>query len=137
MRCYSVYYFEVLSIFFFLLVLNALFSPMLGGCLVLFGMLFLVTIVVIIFSLNFIWLMLAGIVVYIGLFITKYLRWRRLPDFNQYVTSYSQTRIEGGVCCYNCGSDKIVHHGLFYQRSNNRYYVCSMCGSTLFRFRVL
>lgn len=131
------YNFELLSAFLFFLVIGAIFSPFLSGCVVLLFILFMFGAIVVFFSLNFIWFVIAGSILYLISFISKYRRWHKLPIFAQYVSLHPNCEVGDSVCCYNCGSSNTQHHGLFSKKGRLRYYVCSACGTNLFRFKVL
>lgn len=131
------YYFEILSTFLFLMLIGAIFSPIFYGC---FGMLLvfmLLSMFIVFFSLNFIWFLLAGVVIYTVGGIVKWWKWQKLLDVNEYLQQHPECRLNVGVACHKCGSDKLTSHGIIYHRSKWRFYVCSSCGSTLFRFKVL
>ncbi len=131
------YYFELMSTFLFLLLFGALFSPVLGGCFIIFLIFFLLTGFVVFFSLNFVWFLLAGIIIYAGGFAIKFWRWHQLPDINDYLNTYPNCKLPVGVACHKCGSDKLLNQGLLQNKSKWRFYVCNSCGSMLFRFKVL
>jgi len=131
------YNIELLSAFLFFLVVGAIFSPFLGGCLVLLFILFVLGAIVVFFSLNFVWFILAGFVLYSVSFISKYFKWHKLPIFAEYVALHPNCEVGDNVCCYNCGSDKTSHRGLFSKKGKLRYYTCQVCGTLLFRFKVL
>jgi hypothetical protein len=132
-----VYYIELISVFLFFLIFGAIFSPFLGGCLVLLFMLFILGSFILFFSLNFIWFIVAGIILYLIGFVTKFYRWYKLPDYNEYVRLHPECKLDSRVSCSRCDSDKTVHNGLFNKQSKLRYYVCATCGALLFRFKVL
>jgi len=132
----GMYFIEVFATFLFFLFLGALISPFLGGCLVFFIILFVMALLVVLFSLNFIWLVAFGLFLYVAGYVNKIIRYRKIPELSQYsmthpVNSYSD------VTCYKCGSSQITNKGLFTVNSKYRYYVCSQCGTTLYRFKVL
>lgn len=131
------YYFEVILTFLFFIVLGTLFSPFLGGCLVLILTFFILGLVIVFFSLNFVWFLAAGLVIYVYGIIRKYIKWYKLPEISQYLTEHPECKLEVGVACYRCGSEHIEHNGLFSKKSKLRFYTCCQCGSTLFRFKVL
>ncbi len=131
------YYVEVMSIFLFFLFLGAIFSPFLGGCFVLLLILFILGAFVVFFSLNFVWFLAAGVILYLAGFIIKFYKWYKLPDYNSYINLHPETKMDNAVCCYNCGSDTVVHNGIFNRSGKLRYYVCQVCRSSLFRFKVL
>lgn len=131
------YYIELLSVFFFFLIFGTIFSPFLGGCLVISLVLFILGAIVVFFSLNFIWFLVAGLIIYTMGFIVKLYNWLKLPDYNGYVNRHPECKSDDSLCCYSCGSEKITTHGLLYNQSKLRYYLCNVCGTTLFRFKVL
>ncbi|HLX54023.1 MAG TPA: hypothetical protein VKR58_08775 [Aquella sp.] len=131
------YFIELFSVFLFFLIFGAIFSPFLGGCLVLLLMLFILGAFIVFFSLNFIWFIVAGLILYLIGFITKFYRWYHLPDYNEYINRHPQCKLDNAVSCFKCGSDKTIHNGLFNRQGKLRYYICATCGTTLFRFRVL
>jgi hypothetical protein len=132
-----VYYIELISVFLFFLFFGAIFSPFLGGCLVLFLVLLVLGSFIVFFSLNFVWFLAAGLILYLAGFAAKFYRWHKLPDYNNYINTHPECKQENLISCYNCGSEKIKHNGLFNKQSKLRYYVCLTCGTTLFRFKVL
>lgn len=131
------YYIELMSIFLFFLIFGAIFSPFLGGCLVLFIILFILGAFIVFFSLNFAWFLVAGVILYVAGFAMKFYKWYKLPDYNEYINRHPECKMENVISCYSCGSDKTVHAGLFNKQSKLRYYICQTCGTTLFRFKVL
>lgn len=131
------YYIELVSVFLFFLLFGALFSPFLGGCLILFAVLFILGSLIVFFSLNFVWFIAAALIIYLIGFITKFYRWYKLPEYTTYVALHPQCKQENGVACYRCGSDKTIHQGLLNRQSRFRYYVCAVCRNALFRFKVL
>lgn len=131
------YFIEVISTFLLFLFIGAFFSPLLGGC---FSVMLVFTILVgliIFFSLNFVWFLAVGGVIYILGFLHKYLRYRKLLDINQYLSAHPECKLDVGVACYKCRSSNLTNRGLFGNRSRLRYYTCAQCGTTLFRFKVL
>ena len=131
------YFFEIISIILLFLFVGAFFSPLIGGC---FSILVILTIlvgIVIFFSLNFLWFFAIGIAFYFIAFLKKYLKYRKLPIITEYLFKYPSCKLDEGVACYSCQSSKLVNRGLFYQTSKIRYYTCGICGTNLFRFRVL
>jgi hypothetical protein len=131
------YNLELISAFLVLLVFGMIFSPFVGGCLVLSFILFILGSLVVLFSLNFVWILSAGILFYLLNFAIKYIKWTRLPDFSAYVMKHPNCNTPDGVSCYNCGSERIKHNGIYNHNSRLRYHVCSNCGTILFRFKVL
>ncbi len=131
------YYFELMSTFLFLLLIGAFFTPVLGGCFVIFLVLFILSGFLIFFSVNFVWFLSAGLIIYACGFVAKFWRWQKLPDVNEYLAQHPGCKLPVGVACYKCGSDKLLNQGLFNNRNKWRFYVCNSCGSTLFRFKVL
>jgi hypothetical protein len=130
-------YLALLGLFLLFLLLGPLFFPVLSGCLTLFFFLFVFGLVIIFFSLNLIWFVIAALVIYCFGIGFKYFKWHKLLDYNQYVMQYPQCKLAQGVCCYSCGSDKTINQGLFNTRSSLRFYLCQTCGTLLFRFKVL
>ncbi len=131
------YFLEVFAVLFFFLLMGAFFSPIIGGCLgviIIFGIL---TAFFIFFSINFLWFVAAGVIIYLIGFIRRFINWRKLPEVNQYLSLHPQCKLDMGVSCYNCGSSQLTHHGLLHKSSKLRFYTCSDCGTTLFRFKVL
>lgn len=131
------YYFEMLSLFVFFMLCISLFTPFFGGCLILSIFFLLFGGLVIFFSLNFIWFLAGGILIYGYLLLHKLLKWRRLPDINQYLHDHPECKLAVGVCCYKCHVAQLNNVGLFHQGSKRRFYLCGNCGTTLFRFKVL
>ena len=119
------------------MLLGPLFFPFFGGCLAIFFTLFMFGLIIIFFSLNLIWFVIAALCIYCFGIGFKYFKWRKLPDYNQYIMRYPQCKLTNGVSCYNCGSDKTINQGLFNARGRLRFYVCQACGALLFRFKVI
>jgi hypothetical protein len=131
------YYLELLFSFIALMVFGMIFSPFFGGCLGAVIILLLLVGFIIFFSLNFIWFLLAGGILYACGALIKYWRWYKLPQLQEYLSLHPECKLAVGVSCCNCNSQQISHHGLFHQTSKTRFYSCDQCGSVLFRFRVL
>jgi len=131
------YFLEIFSIFLLFMFVGLIFSPVLGGCFALLIVLLIFSGVIIFFSLNFIWFLLAGLIFYAISFGIKYYRWYKLPEVNAYLEENPQCRLEQGISCKYCNSTDIHHHGLFNRKSRSRFYVCSSCGHTLYRFNIL
>lgn len=131
------HYFEMMSTFMILLLIGAFFSPIFGGCFAIFLMFFILSGMVVFLSVNFVWILAIGLVVYAFGFVMRFWRWFKLPDVNQYLHDHPECKLSVGVSCHNCGSDKLNNNGLFHNSSKWRFYVCSHCGTTLFRFNVL
>lgn len=131
------YFVELVSVFLFFLLVGAIFTPFLGGCFILFLVLLILGAVVVFFSLNFVWFILAGVLFYLAGFVIKLYKWYQLPDYNAYATKHPGCKKDDVICCYSCGSDKTIHKGLLNHKSKLRYYACSLCGAILFRFKVL
>lgn len=130
-------FFELSGFFLLLLLLAGLFFPFMGGCFIIFLSLIIFSSILVFFSLNLVWFVIAGVILYGIGYITKYFKWLKLPEFNQYILDHPQCKLPNTVACYNCGADKITHHGLLFKRSKLRYYICTICGTSLFRFKVL
>ena len=131
------YFFEVFTTFLLFLFIGAFFSPLIGGC---FGVVVVFTLLVafiVFFSLNFVWFLAAGLLIYAFGFVNKLLRWSKLPEINEYLLAHPESKLDAGAACYSCGSAKLVNRGLFKRTGRLRYYTCGQCGSTLFRFKVL
>jgi|APCry1669190731_1035312.scaffolds.fasta_scaffold75423_1 hypothetical protein len=131
------YFGEVFATFLLFLFIGAFFSPLIGGC---FGVIIVFTILVgliVFFSLNFVWFLLAGIVIYASSFVIKLIRWSKLPEVNEYLHAHPNSKLEVGVACHNCGSSNLNNQGLISKTGKLRYYTCSSCGTTMFRFKVL
>ena len=131
------YFGEVFATFLLFLFIGAFFSPLIGGC---FGVVIIFSLLVgliIFFSLNFVWFLLAGVVIYASSFIYKFIRWSKLPDVNEYLHAHPNSRLEVGVACHNCGSTNLINQGLIKATGKLRYYTCGSCGTTMFRFKVL
>ncbi|MFN7094460.1 MAG: hypothetical protein ACK4M7_03765 [Burkholderiales bacterium] len=131
------YLFEFISVFALFMVLAAFFTPMFGGCFVLLLVFLFLGGLIVFFSLNLVWFLAIGLVIYGYGFIAKYVKWRKLPDLNQYIAAHPECRLTVGVSCSKCGSNKLTHFGLFHKASKWRFYNCNQCGSMLFRFKVL
>ncbi|MFN8770074.1 MAG: hypothetical protein ACK5Z5_01660 [Neisseriaceae bacterium] len=131
------YYLEILGTIILFMFLGLFFSPFVGGC---FGLLFILLIlsgVIVFFSINFIWFLLLGLILYSFGWIIKYYRWHKLPTLDKYLENSPHSKLVSGIACCNCNSDSIINYGLLSQNSRFRYYVCKSCGHTLYRFTVL
>jgi hypothetical protein len=116
-----------------------LFNPFFGGCLGLIIFLLILSGIVVFVSVNFVWIILIGLIFYAISALVKYYRWHQLPDFTTYVTKHPQCKVDssGGASCCACGSTQSMHNGLFGHKSKWRFYICTQCGTLLFRFKVL
>ncbi len=131
------YFFEVFATFLLFLFIGAFFSPLIGGC---FGVVVVFTLLValvVFFSLNFIWFLAAGLLIYAFGFVNKFIRWSKLPEINEFLVAHPDSKLDVGVACHQCGSAQLINNGLFKKSGVLRYYTCGQCGSTLFRFKVL
>ena len=131
------YYLEILGTLVLFMFLGLFFSPIFGGCLGLIIILMLFGGFIVFFSINFIWFLLAGLVFYSCGWVIKYYRWLKLPDMPEYLRDNPQCKLEHGVACKHCNSSNIEHQGLYNQNSCLRFYTCTSCGHTLYRFNVL
>ena len=131
------YYMDFVVAVILFMILGLFFSPLIGGCFLLLLIFALLGGLLVFFSVNFIWFLLAGLVIYLSRIVVKYLRWQRLPDINQYLAKNPDCKLNVGVACYKCNSESLSNQGLFHQRGKWRFYTCSQCGSVLFRFVVL
>ena len=131
------YFFEVFSAFLFFLIIGAFFSPLIGGCLSVVIVFSILTAIIIFFSVNFLWFVAAGVVIYLFGFVRKLLSWHKLPEISTYLEQHPTSKLSVGVSCHNSGSADLINHGLLSKTSKLRYYTCSQCGTTLFRFKVL
>ncbi|MCX8514240.1 MAG: hypothetical protein ORN24_01580, partial [Burkholderiales bacterium] len=98
--------------------------------------LFIMALLVLLFSINFIWFVGFGFFLYVAGYINKIVRYRKISELSEYninhpINSFSE------ISCYNCNSTQIINKGLFTVNSKYRYYVCSQCGTTLYRFKVI
>src|SRR3990167_9810915 len=118
------YYFEILSTLLFFIFIGAVFSPVLGGCFIILLMLLILSGVIVFFSINFVWFLAAGLIIYAFNFGVKFWRWYKLPDVNEYLSAHPGCKLSVGVACYNCGSDKLLNQGLLHNKSRWRFYVC-------------
>jgi hypothetical protein len=131
------YFLEVFSTFLLFLFIGAFFSPLIGGC---FGVVVVFTIMValiVFFSINFVWFLAAGLLIYAGGFVSKFMRWSKLPEVNEYLQAHPDSRLDVGVACHNCDSRELINRGLISKTGKLRYYTCGSCGTTMFRFKVL
>ena len=85
----------------------------------------------VLFSINFIWIILLIAIVSLYKIMKKYYKWYTLITLQEY-----NKRFGYNICCY-CSSDNIVNLGLYYRRSRYRYYFCTQCGHPLCRFTVI
>lgn len=131
------YYFEMVSMFLLMCLFGALFLPFWGGCFLIMLIFMVIWFLIVFFSMNFFWFLAIGLFIYIYNFVRKYQKWLKLPDVSQYLASHPNCKLEVGISCCYCGSDKLINHGLLNKRSKHRFYVCSRCGSTLFRSTIL
>lgn len=131
------YFLEVFSTFILFLFIGAFFSPLIGGCLGVVIVFSLLVAIIVFFSINFVWFLVAGFLIYALGLVSKLVRWTKLPDINGYTQLHPECKLDNGVACHNCGSTNLINQGLIYKRGKLRYYTCSQCGSTLFRFKVL
>lgn len=131
------YYLEFIAAFVLFMILGLFFSPVIGGCFMLLLVFACLGGLLIFFSLNFIWFLLAGVVIYTVGLVMKYVKWRKLPEITEYLSLYPSCKLNVGVACCKCNSHELSNQGLFNQRSKWRFYTCSQCGSVLFRFCVL
>ena len=44
---------------------------------------------------------------------------------------------DGKASCNVCGSEHLIHSGLYGNQSKSRYYVCLKCKSWLYKFKVI
>lgn len=131
------YYLEMLGGIFIFMFLGLFFSPFVGGCFGLLLVLFILGGILVFFSINFVWFLLFGLILYLFGWATKYYRWRKLSTLDEYLEKSPNCKLANGIACCYCQSDHIMHYGLFNTNSRWRYYVCKSCGHTLYRFTVL
>lgn len=131
------YYMEILTTFIILSTLSLLFLPFFGGCLGAIIFILFLGAVLVFSSIHFLWLLLVGLVFYVINVIRKYYKWRALPTSHEYLEQHPNCRLSNGVGCYNCSSSQLRSYGLFHTRSKWRFYTCTSCGTSLFRFTVL
>ncbi len=130
-------YMQLLGSFLILMFLGLILPPFFGGCFFLIAFFIFLTIIIIFFSLNFIWFLLLGLVIYGYIYFAKYSKWKQLPDLQHYMRENPNCKLDVGVCCNHCQSTNTSQQGLFGISSKFRFYTCNQCGSTLFRFKVL
>ncbi len=129
------YIFEILLLIF---ALSGLFmSQIFGGCLGFAIFLFIFFSFLVFIGTHLVWFFVAGLIIYGYGCVYKYFKWKKLPDLKEYLIRNPNSKLEMGVACNNCNSDKIIHQGLFYKRDKLRFYSCPQCGTTLFRFKSL
>lgn len=131
------YYLEVLGSIALFMLLGLFFSPFFGGCFGLILILFILSAVIIFFSINFIWFLLFGLAFYVLSWGLKYYRWYKLPKLDEYLEQNPQCKLSSAISCKHCNSDNIEHQGLFNIRSRWRFYNCKSCGQVLYKFTVL
>jgi fatty acid desaturase len=131
------YYLEVFFTIIALLFVGAIFTPFVGGCLTVMLFVAILGAVIVFFSLNFIWIIAIGLVVYFCGWLLKFYRWYKLPKLADYFDDNPQCNLNGEIACKNCNSTKIKHLGVFNHSSRYRYYTCLSCGHVLYRFTVL
>lgn len=125
-------------IFFgFVSLLSLLIIPSMFGCLgfVLFWACFVA--VFMLFSISLKWIGICAIVFYAWMLIRKWIRYKKLPNYDEYLTINQNSYRDGHVVCNHCGSQHILNQGLFTRGGKLRYYLCLKCGSWLYRFKVL
>lgn len=83
------------------------------------------------------WIFISVVVVYALLLLKKYLRYQELPDYDGYLATNNNAYVNGKVICKYCGSEHLVHQGLFGRAGRLRYYVCVRCRNWLYRFKVI
>ncbi len=123
--------FSILSVFSFILL------PTLFGC---FGfILFLIVFfaLLVYFSASILWFIGFVFISYLFLAIRKYFRYQKLPDYDAYLSQNVNAYVNGKVYCNSCGSEHIIHTGLFGPQSKLRYYMCMSCRKHLYRFKVI
>ncbi len=126
-----------LVFFGFMGFLSLLILPSLFG---IFGFVFLFILLIgllVFFSLNFVWIFLFAISYYIVRSVTKYMRYNKLPNYDEYLSNNVNVYQNGKVVCKFCGSEHLTHQGLFSHRDRNRIYSCLRCRQWLYRFKVL
>jgi hypothetical protein len=131
------YYLEMITTFIILSMLGLLFLPFFGGCLGLIIFVFVLGAILVFSSLHFIWLVMVALILYLVNIINKFIKWRKLPTSSAYLNLHPNCRIKEGIACFNCNSSELKNYGLFHARSKWRFYTCTQCGSSLFRFTVL
>lgn len=132
-----VYYLEVISTILFLLFLGIFFGPVFGGCFSVIVFLFILGVIVVFLSINFIWIIAIGLIFYFFGWAIKFYRWYKLPTLFEYFEQNPSCNLGSGILCKHCNSAHISHEGLLNQRSKYRYYMCDVCGHVLYRFKVL
>lgn len=135
--------FEVLEfiggfVFFaFMGILSLILLPSLLGC---FGfILFWVVILglVVFFSVNFIWFFALAIIIYSIVAVRKFIRYQKLPIYDDYLNNNVNVYADGRARCCHCGSDQLIAVGLFGFQSRWRYYMCMHCRRWLYKFKVI
>lgn len=131
---------EVLGLFVFfglLGLLSLIIVPSIFGCLgfILFWAILLSLIVFL--SINIGWFILIVLAIYVLLAISKYFRYRALPEYDIYLTDNQNIYENGQLHCKFCGSHNTVYRGLFGKNSNLSYYVCLKCRQWLCKFKEL
>ena len=117
--------------------LSLIILPSLFGC---FGfILFWVVLLslIIFFSINIGWFLLFAVIIYAVLLIRKYSRYQSLPDYDSYLLNNPNAYHDGKATCNVCGSEHLIHTGLYGNQSKSRYYVCLNCKSWLYKFKVI
>lgn len=92
---------------------------------------------VVLLKISFKWIFITGVLVYAFLLLKKYLRYKGLPDYDGYLSNNSNSYVNGKVVCKYCGSEHLVHNGLFGRSGKLRYYACVRCRNWLYRFKVI
>ncbi len=128
---------EIIILLFLFLMFSSFFSYLFGSFLVVMLIFSIMASLFFFFSVNFIWFLITGLLIYLFGFIQKIIRWSKLPDISTYMQRYPRTHENIGVSCYNCGSRDLIHRGLFHRTSKYRFYICNSCGTVLYKFKVL
>jgi hypothetical protein len=128
---------DFVAAFALFLIMGLFFSPFIGGCFMLLLVFTLLGGLLIFFSINFIWFLLAGLFIYVIGLVLKYVKWLKLPNITEYLANHPECKLNVGIACCKCHSENLSNQGLFHQRGKWRFYTCSQCGSVLFRFTVL
>jgi len=117
--------------------LSLIILPSLFGC---FGfILFWVVLLslIIFFSINIGWFLLFAVIIYAALLMRKYSRYKSLPDYDSYLLNNPNAYHDGKASCNVCGSEHLIHSGLYGNQAKSRYYVCLKCKSWLYKFKVI
>lgn len=116
------------------LIFSFIITPIAGGCLLLSSIMIGLFFMLLVFSVNFIWILPTIFIVYILIYFHKLYKWFKLPTYDEYINNNLGVN---AIICSKCSGNNIKHLGLFYKRSKLRFYICQTCGNILYRFKLI